>query len=36
MSDIGSTFPVPSVRTGTFPRAGGGRLGGGDWDYSGA
>ncbi|ELY2038559.1 MULTISPECIES: restriction endonuclease fold toxin 5 domain-containing protein [Enterobacter cloacae complex] len=28
MSDIGSTFPVPSGRTGTFPRARGGRLGG--------
>lgn len=28
MSDIGSAFPVPSGRTGTFPRAGGGRLGG--------
>lgn len=28
MSDIGSTFPVPSGRTATFPRAKGGRLGG--------
>ena len=28
MSDIGGTFPVPAGRTGSFPRAGGGRLGG--------
>jgi len=28
MSDIGSSFPIPAGRTGTFPRAGGGRLGG--------
>lgn len=28
MSDIGSTIPIPSGRTSTFPRARGGRLGG--------
>ena len=28
MSDIGGTLPIPSSRAGSFPRAGGGRLGG--------
>lgn len=28
MSDVGGTLPIPAGRTGTFPRARGGRLGG--------